>query len=121
MSTSPQDYEYVMVEGGACINRYTGRAQNLVIPELVDGMPVVGIAPYAFEGNTELRDVICPPHVVEMGSRAFANCPALERIVFPINLARYENSWVAGCTRLEKSLCREPSSTSTSPPPPRQA
>ena len=102
MSTSPQGYEYVMVEGGACISRYIGRAQNLVIPELVDGTPVVSIAPYAFEGNAELRDVVCPSHVVEMGSRAFANCPALERIVFPADLARYENSWIAGCTRLEE-------------------
>ena len=97
-----EGYEYSEVDGGVRIDRSTIRAQSLVMPECLDGKPITAIAPYAFEGNAEVRDLVCPPRVVEIGSRAFANCPALERIVFPVDLARYENSWVAGCARLEE-------------------
>ena len=72
------------------------------MPEYINGAPVTSIAPYAFEGNAEIRDLVCPPQVVEIGSRAFANCIALERIAFPAKLARFENSWVAGCASLEE-------------------
>ena len=102
MGGAPGGYEYVAVDGGVRIERCTVRAQSLVMPEFIDGMPVTAIAPYALEGNAEIRAIACSPHVVEIGSRAFANCPALERIVFPTSLARYENSWVAGCARLEE-------------------
>ena len=102
MGGTSSGYEYVALDGGVRIERCAVRAQNLVMPECIDGMPVISIAPYAFEGNAEIRDLTCPPHVVEIGSRAFANCPALERIAFPAMLARYENSWVAGCARLEE-------------------
>ena len=97
-----EGYEYVAVDGGVRIERCTVRAQSLVMPEFIDGMPVTAIAPYAFEGNADIRDLACPPQVMEIGSRAFANCLNLERISLPARLARYENSWVAGCARLEE-------------------
>ena len=102
MGGSSRGYEYTVIDGGVRIERYNVRTQGIVIPELIDGMAVTAIAPYAFEGNADVRDIVCPPHVVEIGSRAFANCPVLERIAFPADLARYENSWVYGCTRLEE-------------------
>lgn len=102
MGRTPEGYEYVAVDGGVRIERCTVRAQSLVMPESIDGMPVTSIAPYAFEGNAEIRDLACPSQVVEIGSRAFANCTALERITFPVKLTRYDNSWVAGCARLEE-------------------
>ena len=102
MGRTPEGYEYVAVDGGVRIERCTVRAQSLVMPESIDGMPVTSIAPYAFEGNAEIRDLACPSQVVEIGSRAFANCTALERITFPVKLMRYDNSWVAGCARLEE-------------------
>ena len=102
MGKTPVGYEYVATDTGVRIERCTVRAQSLVMPEYIDEMPITSIAPYAFEGNTEIRDLTCSPQVVEIGSRAFANCPALERIVLPPKLARYENSWVAGCDRLEE-------------------
>ena len=99
---SSKGYEYTLLDGGARIERCAIRAQSLAIPEFIDGVPVTAIAPYALEGNADVREITCPPQVVEIGSRAFANCPELQRISFPANLARYENSWVTGCARLEE-------------------
>ena len=104
MGATSGGYEYVPVDGGVRIERCTVRAQSLVMPEYIDGMPVTSIAPYAFEGNEDIRDLVCPPQVVEIGSRAFANCSALERIAFPEKLARYVNSWVACCACLEEIM-----------------
>ena len=102
MLESSHGYQYAPTDDGVRIERCTIRAQSLVLPEFIDGMPVTAIAPYAFEGNEDIRDITCPPQVTDIGSRAFANCPALERIVFPEHLARYDNSWTAGCARLEE-------------------
>ena len=104
MSGSFKGYEYIGTGDGVRIERCTIRTQSLVIPDFIDGMPVTAIAPYAFEGNCDIRDITCPPQVTDIGSRAFANCPALERISFPAHLARYENSWTAGCSRLREII-----------------
>jgi len=101
MEGFPRQFEYVVSDGGLCVERCLSRSQSLVMPEFIDGMAVTAIAPYAFEGNADICDVVCSPQVTEIGSRAFANCPSLERIVFPPKLDRYDNSWVAGCARLE--------------------
>ena len=93
-------YEYDVVDGGVRIVRCTAHSIQLVIPEFIGGIAVRAIAPYAFEGNSDAREIECPPGIVEIGSRAFANCAALERIAFPADLERYDNSWIAGCTRL---------------------
>lgn len=102
MGESSKGYEYTLLDGGVRIERCSVRARSLAIPEFIDGTPVTAIAPYALEGNADVREIACPPHVVEIGSRAFANCPELERISFPASLARYENSWIIGCARLEE-------------------
>ncbi|MBR0404438.1 MAG: leucine-rich repeat domain-containing protein [Eggerthellaceae bacterium] len=102
MGVSSKDFEYVVHNGGLRIERCLTRSQSLVMPEFIEDMVVTAIAPYAFEGSTHIRDVICPPQVTEIGSRAFANCPSLKRIVFPKMLDRYDNSWVAGCSCLEE-------------------
>ena len=102
MVESSEGYEYTVADGAVRIERCTAHAQRLVIPEFIGGMPVTEIAPYALEGNAGIRDVVCPPHVTKIGSRAFANCPELNRISFPESLAHYENSWIAGCARLEE-------------------
>ncbi len=102
MGGSSKGYECTLLDGGIRIERCTVRAQNLVIPEFIDDVPVTSIAPYAFEGNADVLEITCPPQVVEIGSRAFANCHELKRIAFPAGLACYENSWIAGCTRLEE-------------------
>ena len=102
MEGFPRQFEYVVSDGGLRVERCLSRSQSLVMPEFIDGMAVTAIAPYAFEGNADICDVVCSPQVTEIGSRAFANCPSLERIVFPPKLDRYDNSWVAGCARLEE-------------------
>lgn len=95
-------YEYEIVDDAVRIVRCAERGSSLVVPARIDGLPVTAIAPYAFEGNRDARSIECPATVADIGSRAFANCTALERIAFPAELDRYDSSWVVGCARLEE-------------------
>ena len=59
---------------------------ELVIPEEINGLTVVGISSYAFDGCKELTKVIIPDTVTVIESRAFQNCSKLETIVISKNL-----------------------------------
>jgi hypothetical protein len=51
-------------------------ASRLVIPSEINGVPVVSIAADAFSG-CNIEELVIPDTVVNIGDRAFCNCPAL--------------------------------------------
>lgn len=59
---------------------------ELVIPEEINGLTVVGISSYAFDGCKELTKVVIPDTVTVIESRVFQNCSKLETIVISKNL-----------------------------------
>ena len=79
------DFEYsVMVDseesGGkaACVEKYTGTDTDVVIPDTMDGMPVVAIGDTAFAGNYTIKNVTLPKDLMGIGTHAFAECTAME-------------------------------------------
>ena len=60
-----------------CIEDYTGSASEVVIPEEIDGMPVVTLGERAFLNNTELEAVTIPASLQDLGKYAFAACSSL--------------------------------------------
>ena len=53
------DYRYVLLEDGtAKITRYTGTAETLDVPEVLDGYRVTGIGDYAFFYCESLTSII---------------------------------------------------------------
>ena len=60
--TEPDAFEYGLTETGAVITGYNGSG-SIVIPEDLDGFPVVGIGENAF-GNVE-TDILALPHTMQ--------------------------------------------------------
>ena len=86
--------EYVITDPSRLvICGYSGNAEEIVIPETIDGLPVVGIDKNVFNNNTRLKSVTIPDTVVEIWDKAFFRCTNLTDITFPENLAEmvFEN------------------------------
>ncbi len=68
------------------IKRYRASQKEIVIPDTIDGMNVVGINAFTFEGNQDIEKVILPESLVEIGNYAFQGCRGLRSIVIPKNV-----------------------------------
>lgn len=66
------------------ITRYTSSKYVMNIPEQIDGIPVTKIAPGAFSYNNIIGYVYLPETIEEIGESAFAWCPNLTTIDFPL-------------------------------------
>ena len=78
------DYEYsVMVGAGdstqkaACIEHYHGTETEVVIPDTLDGLPVVSLGDYAFVSAQLMQKVTIPKSILGFGTFTFANCTNL--------------------------------------------
>ena len=69
-------FEYVIVEGEnkITITKYNGSAEEVTIPEEINGIPVTAIGDEAFKNNATLKDVIIPLNIEKIGKDAFAGC-----------------------------------------------
>ncbi len=53
---------------------------EVIIPDNYNGLPVIGIEEYAFDGNVNITIVVVPASIVEVGDYAFNGCTSLEEI-----------------------------------------
>jgi hypothetical protein len=61
-----QDYTYATNNGTITITGYTGPGGKVVIPEIINGLPVTTIGDRAFQGCTTLTGVTIPDNVTEI-------------------------------------------------------
>ncbi|MBO4770858.1 MAG: leucine-rich repeat domain-containing protein [Clostridia bacterium] len=74
------EYSYIIVDGGAQITGYSGTELELTIPESIDGIAVLSIAPNAFYDFPCLEKVVIPD-TVENISSAFVRCGELRHVI----------------------------------------
>ena len=73
-----EDSEGIIISGiGDCSDT------RIIIPEEIDGKPVVRISGQAFEDLSHITAIIIPPTVTSIGDGAFAGCDSLEELVLP--------------------------------------
>lgn len=61
------------------VSRYLGSEDTVYLPETYLGRPVIRIGASAFEGNSNIANVYAEgDNMVEIGPRAFADCPGLQ-------------------------------------------
>ena len=61
---------------------YTGLGGAVIIPNLINGLPVTGIAANAFQTNTALTSITIPASVTSIPDQAFENCYCLTAVYF---------------------------------------
>ena len=82
-----------------CIDR---QADDLDIQFEAGACTVTAIAPRAFEGCSELRRVILPEGLKQIGEMAFSGCTHLRRIVIPGGVQRVGTLAFAKCSQMER-------------------
>lgn len=77
-------------EDGIEITGYTGSDELVVIPESIDGLPVMAVAKDAFTGN--VRRVVIPRTVKNIAANAFSGCEKLKEVVIFDSVVTVSNS-----------------------------
>ena len=83
-------------EMGRTVTGYSGDDKDVLIPGMLDDMPVVGLEDSAFTGRSDIRRISIPPPVSTIGSEVFKDCTDLERITFRGNEPSVEGGQLAG-------------------------
>jgi hypothetical protein len=96
-------YEYAYYEnGGASIKTYTGKEENCIIPETLDGYTVIAIFPYAFEGNNYIKNVVIPSSMLFISRDVFRHCTSLQSVSLNNILMILDNAVFRGCKSLKE-------------------
>lgn len=77
------DFEYKITDGEICITKYNGNADTVVIPEVIDGIPVRSIGKKAFYVNKNISALVLSENLREIGDDAFWYCEKLSEIEMP--------------------------------------
>ena len=88
--TYPDNYKYLGKHGflssGIVIQSYAGAEQTVVVPEEIDGIPVIGIDTGAFDGITRMKELILPRTIQFIRDGAFVGCTSLKKLVYPTGI-----------------------------------
>ena len=80
------DYEYYILDDGtACITKYNGNDEKVIVPEKLDGIRVTDIGYSAFYGCTNLKEITIPDSVENIGDNPFMGCKNLLNINISAN------------------------------------
>ena len=93
-------WEYSLYDDGCCIIGYSGSDSNVVIPETIEGVPVIAIGVYAFQGCSSLTSVTIPESVTSIGEDAFFGCSSLTSVTIPEGVIHIGSYAFEGCTNL---------------------
>ena len=82
------------------ITYYDGKATTVIIPESIDGKPVVEIGEDAFYGCAKLTDIVIPDSVTTINSYAFGYCSSLTDVSIPDSVAAIGTGVFTHCDNL---------------------
>ena len=96
-------WTYVVIDDSVVrITACESTAKKLVIPEMMEGMPVRAIGPDACSRNDYVEEIVCPNSVETIGLCAFRFDSKLRRVVFPEGLTEYSSTWLSHCPKMEE-------------------
>lgn len=98
------EWDYTIADGSVTITDYTGSAEELVIPETIEGYPVTVIGARAFYTCSTLKSVEIPAGVTTIAHNAFAWCSNMASVTLPDSITQIERRAFYYCTELN-NLC----------------
>ncbi|MBD5156691.1 MAG: sigma-70 family RNA polymerase sigma factor [Butyrivibrio sp.] len=105
----PGDYEYVEIEGGIKITKYTGSDQYLTVPSEIDGKPVLEMGHgedgyfvfYEFDKSNDIIEINLSDGITSLGSSLFAYLPELKTVRLPDSVVSIGMDMFEDCPSLE--------------------
>lgn len=95
------NFFYRIENGNAVITGYFGEnANNLFLPEMIDGYMVTGIDSFSFEGFDKMSYIEIPDCVKNIGTNAFSGCTGLKEVYLGENTTVVGENAFADCTNL---------------------
>ena len=94
------DFTYETADGAVTITAYTGAGGSVVIPEVIDGLPVTTIGDYAFSGLTSITSLIIGNSVTGIGMGAISECSGLASVTIGNAVTSIGLFAFSGCTSL---------------------
>lgn len=74
------EFEYEIIENSVSITAYSGREENLNIPDEIEGLPVINIGRNAFNGNRHIKTLYMGRNVQSIEPYAFFYCTELREL-----------------------------------------
>lgn len=93
-------FDFLAVDGGIMIEKYTGTVEDVVIPDRIDGKKVVSIGSNAFKYCSVVKSVSIPGGVANIGDNAFRECKNLKSVTFHAGLHDIGDMAFLGCSAL---------------------
>ena len=94
-------FTYTVVNNQVTITHYKGDHETVVIPETIDGMPVVGIAQHAFL-NGKFNTVYLSRNLQTIADNAFMNCKNFTTLYLCDTPSNMKDTAFTGCKELQK-------------------
>lgn len=94
--------QFTYSNNGSSVNitGYTGAGGVVVIPGMIDSLPVTAIGFKAFQYKTAVTDITIPNSVTSIEGKAFSNCTGLTRVSMSVNLTVINIGVFEGCNAL---------------------
>ena len=82
------------------ITGYEGSIRHLVIPRMIENIPVRSIGKYAFSGREDLCSLTLPETIDTLGRQAFYNCKNLTTLSLFDSVEDYYDGVIKQCGNL---------------------
>ena len=105
LRTVSKDLAYsVNSDGKTCMITGIGKCTDsiFILPFVIDGYEVVGIAAEAFAGCTYMTGLAIPSTVIEIGTKAFYNCSSIDGVIIPDGTVSICDSAFAYCSKISE-------------------
>ena len=106
IKTSQGELYYVIKEDRVNITSYAGEDEQVIIPEMIAGLPVRKIDKKAFMNAKRLKSVILPDSIRKLADWAFSYCRMLTTVELPRKKIAMGHSPFLGDDRLQKIMLR---------------
>lgn len=99
----PPGFTWVTETDGITVTGIRGESvTKLIVPEQIEGLPVVRIGGYALYDNRDITEVVLPDSLKEIGGEAFRGCAKLKTVHLGSGLTSIGEEAFAFCDALQE-------------------
>lgn len=101
-ATSKENFRYSVIADYVAIEKYTGSDTSVVIPAIIEGLPVKKIERETFKECKVLEEIKIPDSIIKIGDFAFSGCYHLKAIDIPESVTEIGDNAFSFCESLEE-------------------